>query len=199
MSEQKSDVPVNDYQTGGWKAHWILIVCSLLYMMNYVDRTVLTVVVQPMKVELGLSDSDVGLLLTVFTLSIALFSFPVAFLVDRWSRKKAITLMAFIWSAFTFTTGLARSFVGVLVPRMLVGVGEAGFSAGGTAMITAAYKPQKHGAVLGIFNVAISVGAALGTVVGGILSVKMGWRYPLLHLRHPGRHPGHLRAVPGGL
>ena len=186
MSEQKTGVPVNDYQTGGWKAHWILIVCSLLYMMNYVDRTVLTVVVQPMKVELGLSDSDVGLLLTVFTLSIALFSFPVAYLIDRWSRKKAISLMAVIWSAFTFVTGLAKNFVGVLIPRMLVGVGEAGFSAGGTAMITAAYKPQKHGAVLGIFNVAISVGAALGTVIGGILSVKMGWRYPFYIFAIPG-------------
>ena len=186
MSHEKPGEPANEYQTGGWKAHWILIVCSLLYMINYVDRTVLTVVVQPMKVELGLSDSDIGLLLTAFTLCIAIFSFPVAYLIDRWSRKKSIAVMAFIWSIFTYVTGLAKNFVGILIPRMLVGVGEAGFSAGGTAMITAAYKPQKHGMALGIFNVAISVGAALGTIIGGILSVKMGWRFPFFIFAVPG-------------
>ena len=186
MSANPKSTDDQNYQTGGWKAHWILIVCSLLYMINYVDRTVLTIVVQPMKIELGLSDSDIGLLLTAFTLSIAIFSFPVSYLVDRWSRKKSIAVMAFIWSIFTYVTGLAKNFVGILIPRMLVGVGEAGFSAGGTAMITAAYKPQKHGAVLGIFNIAISIGSALGTIIGGILSVKMGWRFPFFIFAIPG-------------
>jgi len=186
MSHEKPAIPTKEYQTGGWKAHWILIICSLLYMVNYMDRTVLTVVMQPMKTELGLNDADLGLMATVFTLSVAICSFPIAYLIDRWSRTKSIALMAFLWSGFTYLTGLAKNFVGVLIPRMFVGVGEAGFSAGGTALITAAYKHEKHGSMLAIFNIAISLGSALGMILGGMLSVKMGWRFPFLIFAIPG-------------
>jgi len=186
MSNKIPTQPVNVYQTGGWKAHWILIICTLLYAINYMDRTVLTIVMQPMKQELGLSDSDVGLAVTIFTLSIALFSMPVLYLVDRWSRKKMLFLMAVAWSIFTYITGMARNFIGVLLPRMLVGVGEAGFSGGGTAMITAAYAKEKHGMMLGIFNIGITIGSALGMIIGGIISVKFGWRYAFFIFAIPG-------------
>jgi MFS family permease len=186
MPNDKPTGPVEEYQTGGWKAHWILIVCTLLYAINYMDRTVLTVVMQPMKMDLGLSDSDVGLAVTIFTLSIAIFSIPILYMVDRWSRKKMLFLMAVAWSIFTFLTGLAKNFVGVLLPRMFVGVGEAGFSGGGTAMITAAYPREKHGSMLGIFNIGITIGSALGMIIGGIVSVKLGWRYAFFIFAIPG-------------
>jgi len=186
MPQNMGNQSEKSYQTGGWKAHWILVVCTLLYMVNYIDRAVLTVVLQPMKLDLGLTDSEVGLTVTVFTLSMAVFSFPVAYLVDRWSRKRAISIMAFIWSAFTLVTGLAKNFVGVLIPRAFVGTGEAGFTAGGVAMMTAAYPQEKHGRILGIFNVAIPLGTALGTVLGGMISVKMGWRSPFFIFAIPG-------------
>lgn len=99
-----------EYQTGGWKAHWILIICAFLYMINYMDRTVMTIVVHPMK--LVLSDADLGLLQTVFMVCLALFSFPVAYLADRWSRKKAIALMAILWSGAIFITSIGRNFIG---------------------------------------------------------------------------------------
>jgi MFS family permease len=186
MSQEKPATPVKEYQTGGWKAHWILIICTLLYAINYMDRTVLTVVMQPMKLDLGLSDSDIGLAVTIFTLSIALFSIPVLYVVDRWSRKKMLFLMAVAWSIFTYVTGLAKNFMGVLLPRMFVGVGEAGFSGGGTAMITAAYPKEKHGIMLGIFNVGITIGSALGMIIGGIVSVQFGWRYAFFIFAIPG-------------
>jgi MFS transporter, Spinster family, sphingosine-1-phosphate transporter len=186
MQEKKTSSPVNEYQTGGWKAHWILILCTLLYAINYMDRTVLTVIMQPMKLDLGLSDSDVGLAVTVFTLSVALFSIPILYMVDRWSRKKMLFLMAIAWSIFTFLTGLAKNFIGVLLPRMFVGVGEAGFSGGGTAMITAAYPKEKHGMMLGIFNIGITIGSALGMIIGGIISVQLGWRYAFFIFAIPG-------------
>lgn len=178
MSEETNKADTQNFQTGGWRAHWILIVCSLLYMVNYMDRTVLAVVLQPMKQEMGLSDAQLGILQTVFTLSIAFFSFPLAFMIDRWSRRKSIGLMAIVWSIFTVMTGLAKNFVGVILPRAMVGVGEAGFSAGGAAMITGAYPRAKHGWALGIFNLAIPLGAAIGMIFGGILSVNLGWRTP---------------------
>lgn len=186
MAQEEPSKPASEYQTGGWKAHWILIVCTLLYAINYMDRTVLTVVIQPMKLELGLSDSDIGLAVTVFTLSIAIFSMPILFFVDRWSRKKMLFLMAVAWSIFTYITGLAKNFIGVLLPRMFVGVGEAGFSGGGTAMITAAYPKEKHGITLGIFNTGITIGSALGMIIGGIVSVQFGWRYAFFIFAIPG-------------
>jgi MFS family permease len=111
---------------------------------------------------------------------------PILFFVDRWSRKKMLFLMAVAWSIFTYLTGLAKNFIGILLPRMFVGVGEAGFSGAGTAMITAAYPKNKHGMMLGIFNVGITVGSALGMIIGGIVSVQLGWRYAFFIFAIPG-------------
>ncbi|MFO7568202.1 MAG: MFS transporter [Smithellaceae bacterium] len=175
-----------EYKTGGWRAHYILIVCTLLYIVNYMDRQVFSVILEPMKLDLGLTDAQCGLASTVLIFGMAFFSFPISYLVDRWSRRKAIGLMAILWSAATFTTGLARSFAGVLFPRFFVGLGEAGFVPGGTALIAASYPKEKRGRALGIFNVAIPLGAAIGVIFGGLISVKYGWRAPFLFFAIPG-------------
>jgi MFS family permease len=176
-----------DYKTGGWRAHYILIICSLLYMVNYMDRQVLSAVLEPMKIDLGLSDTQAGSLHTVFLLSMAFFSVPVAYLVDRWSRRKSVALMAIFWSVFTYVTGLGRSFIGVLIPRFFVGMGESGFSSGGTAMLTAVYPPESRGKVMGVFSLVIPIGAALGTILGGYISKNYGgWRTPFYVFAVPG-------------
>ena len=175
------------FGSGGRHARMILIVCVLLYMVNYMDRQVLSVVLEPMKADLGLTDAQAGLLQSVFFLSMALLAFPISFFVDRWSRRKAVALMAIIWSGATYVTGLGKSFLGVLIPRIFVGTGEAGFSAGGTAWITAAYPPESRGRALGVFNVAIPLGAALGVMLGGYLSTNYGgWRTPFFVFAIPG-------------
>ena len=176
-----------DFKVGGGAAHRVLITCSLLYMVNYMDRQVLAVVMQPMKVALGLSDAQAGSLQTLFFLSMAAFSLPVAYLVDRWSRRKAVALMAIVWSSFTFITGLGKSYLGVLIPRMMVGVGESAFAAGGTAWITAMYPPGSRGRSMGVFNLVVPVGASLGFLLGGVISHRMGgWQYPFFVFAIPG-------------
>ena len=174
------------YKTSKGSSLYILIICTLLYMVNYMDRQVVAAVVEPMKAALNLNDGDIGVLGTVFLLSIALFSFPVAYLVDRWSRRKSIAIMAVLWSGFTFLTGKAWSFTTLLIPRALVGVGEAGFSSGGTAMVGAAYSTKKRGAVMGIFNMSIPLGVALGSILGGTLAKSGGWQAPFLVFAIPG-------------
>ncbi len=176
----------SELKTGGWRAHYVLIVCTLLYVINYMDRQVFSVILQPMKVELGLTDAQCGLASTLLIFGMAFFSFPIAYLVDRWSRRKAMSLMAVFWSAATFATGLARNFTGVLIPRFFVGLGEAGFVPGGTALIAASYPKAKRGWAMGVFNVAIPLGAAAGVILGGILSKNMGWRTPFLFFAVPG-------------
>ena len=185
MTEDKSHQP-GLYKTGGWSSHYILIICTLLYVINYIDRQVFSVVLQPMKVELGLTDTQCGLAQTIFILGMALFSFPVAYMVDRWSRNKTIGIMALLWSLFTFLTGFAKSFSTLIMPRSLVGVGESGFTAGGVAMVSAAYPPEKRARMLGIFNIGIPLGAAIGVIAGGAISAAMGWRWAFYIFAIPG-------------
>ena len=176
----------SELKTGGWRAHYVLIVCTLLYIINYMDRQVFSVILQPMKIDLGLTDAQCGLASTVLIFGMAFFSFPIAYLIDRWSRRKAIALMAVLWSIATFVTGLAKNFTGVLIPRFFVGLGEAGFVPGGTAMISASYPKERRGWAMGIFHIAIPLGAAVGVILGGIISVKYGWRTPFLFFAVPG-------------
>jgi len=185
MSEEKA-TQQGHYHAGGWSAHYILIICTLLYVINYIDRQVFSVVLQPMKIELGLTDTQCGLAQTIFILGMALCSFPVAYMVDRWSRNKTIGIMAILWSLFTFLTGFAKNFTSLIIPRSLVGVGESGFTAGGVAMVSAAYPPERRARMLGIFNIGIPLGAAIGVIAGGAISASMGWRWAFYIFAIPG-------------
>jgi len=182
--------PVNtqpqEYKPSSGSAMYILVICTLLYVINYIDRQVFSVVLQPMKVELGLTDTQCGLAQTIFILGMALCSFPVAYLIDRWSRNKTIGIMALLWSLFTFLTGFAKNFTSLVIPRSLVGVGESGFTAGGVAMVSAAYPPEKRARMLGIFNIGVPLGAAIGVIAGGAISAAMGWRWAFYIFAIPG-------------
>ena len=171
-----------NYQTGGWKAHWILIVCLSLYTLSYMDRVALTVVLQPMKLEMGWSDTQMGAIQTVYMLSYGLLAIPTAYLVDRWSRKKAIGVLALMLNAFSGLTGLAWNFVSVIIPRIFCGAGASGVVTGSIAMITAAYPRIRHGRAMGIFSMGIPLGIALGAIVGGVMAHRFGWRSPFLLL-----------------
>ncbi|MEI6609962.1 MAG: MFS transporter [Deltaproteobacteria bacterium] len=167
-------------------AWYIVIICSLLYTVNYMDRQVLSITTELIKKDLGLSDSQIGIIQTLFFLSMAFFSFPAAYLVDRWSRKKTISIMALVWSGFTFATGMGKSFLGILMPRLMVGVGEAGFTSGGTPLIGAAFPNKGRSLAMGIFNMAVPLGSALGFILGGAISVKYGWRMAFYIFTIPG-------------
>jgi len=112
-----------EFKVSGFQRTSILVVCFLLYMINFMDRQVLSAVLEPMKIDLGFTDTQAGILQTGFFLSMAILGIPASYLVDRWSRRKTMSLIAIIWSAFTYVTGLGRSFVGVLLPRIVVGIG----------------------------------------------------------------------------
>jgi MFS family permease len=175
-----------EYKAGGAGAGYILTITTLLFVVNYMDRQMVAAVVEPMKAALGLNDSDMGIIGTVFGISCAVFAFPISYLVDRWSRRKAIGIMALLWSLFTFLTGLGHNMVSILIPRSLVAVGETGFSAGGTAMIGAAYEKKSRGMAMGIFNMAVPIGIVLGSVLGGTLAKLWGWQAPFFFFAIPG-------------
>ncbi len=176
-----------DFKIGGPRATYVLIICSLLSAISYADWQVMSVVLQPMKVELGLSDSQIGIANTAYFLGIILCTLPIAHLIDVWSRKKMIALMAITWSLFTLATGFVGGFMALLFTRLGVGIGEAGFQPGGTALVAASYPDDKRGQKLGIFNVFITIGVIVGVVLGGYLSANHGgWRTPFIAFAIPG-------------
>ncbi len=183
MNIQQSD----NFIVGGRRAAYVLLICSLLRAISYADWQVMSVVMEPMKLDLGLSDAQAGLVSSAFFFGIIVFTLPVAHLVDVWSRAKMIGLMAIFWSTFTLATGFVGGLTSLVLMRLGVGVGEAGFGAGGTALVSASYPRKTQGQKLGIFNVFVTIGVILGVVAGGYLSANHGgWRTPFLVFGIPG-------------
>ncbi len=174
------------FEVGGKGASFVLWICSLLYMVNWMDRQVFAVVAAPMMKALNMTKTEVGWINNLFLLSIAFLGIPVSYLIDRWSRRKMICLMGLIWSLGTLLTGLGVGFFTVLISMMIVGFGEAGFGPGGTALIGASYPPEQRGHKLGIFNMFIAIGIMVGLLAGGFCTQSWGWRSPFFLFAIPG-------------
>lgn len=175
------------YETTKWQATSILIVMTILYIINYADRSILSVVLQQIKVSLLISDTELGIVQSVFSIGVGLFTIPIAWIVDRWSRRKSVGIMALLWSAATFATGLAWNFASLVVARAFVGLGEDGFSTSGSGWLSLAFKKEKRSIVTGIFGIGSVGGSALGLIVGGIIVAKTGmWQIPFYIFAVPG-------------
>jgi len=175
------------YQVTRGQAASVLIVMTVLYLINYADRSILSVVLQQIKVSLSISDGELGLIQSVFSIGLGLFTVPLAWLVDRWSRRKAIGIMALVWSVATFATGLARNVVGLVITRAFVGLGEDGFSTSGSGWLSLVYPKAKRGLITGIFGVGGVLGTATGLILGGIIVTRTGmWEMPFFIFAVPG-------------
>ena len=155
-------------------------------MFDYIDRTVIVSLFPFLKKEWGLTDTQCGLLVSAVYWSILIFSLPVSILIDRWSRKKCIGLMALFWGLATLACAFTRNFSQLFATRAAIGVGEAGYAPGGTAMISAAFAPQNRAKMLGIWNASIPLGSALGIVIGGFIAEHWGWRHAFGIVAIPG-------------
>ncbi|MCF8114655.1 MAG: MFS transporter, partial [Desulfotignum sp.] len=118
--------------------------------------------------------------------SILGFSFPVSILVDRWSRTKSISIMAVIWSMATLACAFTKTFPQLLVARTAIGIGEAGYAPGGTAMLSANFPMEKRAQILGLWNASIPLGSALGIGIGGFVAHHFGWRHAFGLVAFPG-------------
>jgi MFS transporter, Spinster family, sphingosine-1-phosphate transporter len=165
---------------------WILAILTGLNLFNYLDRFVLSAVLTPLQKELGLNDGQAGRLVTAFMLGYFLTSPVFGWLGDRWSRKWLIAAGIFVWSLGTVLTGFAATFAMMIAFRALVGLGEASYATISPSLISDSYPPEKRNNALTIFYVAIPVGAALGTILGGLIAAKWGWRHAFIWAGAPG-------------
>ena len=167
-------------------SYYVFILLFLLYMFDYIDRMVVVSLFPFLKTDWGLSDTQCGMLVSAVYWSIILFSFPVSIFIDRWSRKKSIGVMAVLWSIATVACAFTKNFTHLFAARTAIGVGEAGYAPGGTAMISALFPEKKRSIMVGIWNMAIPIGSAIGIALGGFIAVKYGWRHAFGVVALPG-------------
>jgi predicted MFS family arabinose efflux permease len=150
----------------------------LVYTFNFIDRQIVGILAVPIKADLGLSDTQLGLM---GGLAFALFytglGIPVAILADRFSRTWIISGALVIWSAMTAACGLANNFWQLFLARLGVGVGEAGGVAPAYSLISDMFPPSQRARALSIYSFGIPIGSALGIVFGGVIASMIDWRF----------------------
>jgi predicted MFS family arabinose efflux permease len=167
-------------------AYYAFALLFLLYMFDYIDRMVIVSLFPFLKRDWGLTDAQCGLLVSAVYWSILIFSLPVSVLIDRWSRKKSIGLMALFWGVASLGCAFTRNFSQLFSARTAIGIGEAGYAPGGTAMISAMFPQQSRARMLGIWNASIPLGSALGIALGGFIAEHFGWRHAFGIVAVPG-------------
>lgn len=156
---------------------YVLFILVVVYTFNFIDRLIIGILFVPMKEELGLTDSQLGLMSGLaFALFYTFLGIPIATLADRSSRTWIMTAALTVWSAMTAVCGLAQNFVQLFLARLGVGAGEAGGVAPAYSLIADYFPPEKRARALSIFAFGIPIGSATGIILGGILNDLLDWR-----------------------
>jgi MFS family permease len=167
-------------------SNYVFMLLFLLYMFDYIDRMVVTSMFTSIERDCGITHTQSGLLVSAVYWAIVILTFPISILVDRWSRTKTIGVMAILWSLATAICALTGNFVQLFMARMLIGVGEAGYAPGGSAMISGLYPLDKRARMMGLWNASIPLGSAIGVLLGGIIAAKLGWKHAFGIVAIPG-------------
>lgn len=165
---------------------YVFILLWLLYFFDYVDRMVVVSLFPFLKAEWGLTDAQCGALVSAVYWAIVLFSFPASIVIDRWSRRKTIGIMAVLWSLATAACAFTKNFSQLFAARTFIGIGEAGYAPGGTAMISALFPEKRRAFMVGLWNASIPIGMAAGIVIGGFIAAHWGWRHAFGIVALPG-------------
>src|SRR4051812_46144766 len=169
------------------RIRWPLALLTLVYVLNFVDRQLVGVLGQPMKTELGLSDRSLGLLSGVaFALFYTTLGLPVARIAERRSRVGVIAISLAIWSAMTALCGVARSVPQLVLARLGVGLGEAGYAPTAQSLIADLVPAERRATALSLFSLGIPAGMLIGAIAGGWLAQSLGWRMAFIALGLPG-------------
>jgi MFS family permease len=175
--------PAKDVTRASARA-WIVVgVLCFVYVLNFLDRQLLSILAKPIQDELHLSDSQLGRIGGLyFALFYCLISIPVGWLADNGNRVRILSIACTLWSAATVACGLSASYPQLVAARMAVGVGEAGGVPPSYAIISDYFPPGRRGTALGLFNLGPPIGQALGVAIGASIAVAYGWRHAFIVL-----------------
>ena len=165
----------------------VLTLLLSAYTFNFIDRTIVATIGQAIKVDLKLTDTQLGLLNGLsFAILYTILGVPIARLAERFNRVSIISLAMVVWSGFTMACGLAGSFATLLLLRVGVGVGEAGCSPPAHSLISDYFEPKRRASALSVYALGIPIGAMIGAALGGFLAKTFGWRIAFMVVGAPG-------------
>jgi predicted MFS family arabinose efflux permease len=166
---------------------YVLGVLTAVYVSNYVDRQILSILLQPIKVSFGLSDTQLGFLSGIsFAIFYATLGIPIAMWADRGNRRNIITFATSVFSVMTALCGFAQSFVQLALARIGVGIGEAGSSPPTHSIVADLYPPRERATAMAIFALGVNIGILIGFLVGGWMNEYFGWRAAFMVVGVPG-------------
>jgi len=168
------------------RAYYVLSLIFILYMFDYADRLVITSFLDSIKHDWHVSDTQLGMLTGIVNLFVAIFVLPMSILVDRWSRKKMIAIMAIFWSIASLACAFAVNYQQLLIFRAFTGLGEAAYASAAVALISKSFPRNNRAQHIGIYNAAAPLGAGLGIMIGGHIAASLGWRYSFGLVALPG-------------
>ena len=167
--------------------YYVLALLTFGYVFNFVDRQVMTILIEPIKMEFGASDTQMGLLSGLaFALFYATLGIPVARLADRWSRRNVLAISMTTWSAVTALCATATGFWHLLLLRIGVGIGEAGGTPPSQSLLADYFPPEKRAFAQGILATAPNIGILVGLFGGALIAEAYGWRSVFLVFGIPG-------------
>ncbi|MEH6606346.1 MAG: MFS transporter [Pseudomonadales bacterium] len=185
-SGEASAQTINPYTTRK-SAYITLVILTIVYSFNFIDRQLLAILQEPIKAELGLSDGQLGLLTGfAFAAFYVIAGIPIARWADRGNRRDIVALSLLVWSFMTAISGFAQNFVQLLLARIGVGIGEAGGSPPSHAIISDIFGPKQRASALGFYSMGVSIGILFGFLAGGWLNEFFGWRVAFMVVGIPG-------------
>ena len=186
MSEVSSK-PQSRITTAPWYRWYALGILVLVFTSSHVDRQIMGILLEPIKHDLGASDTQMGFLIGLtFALFYATLGMPIAMLADRGNRRNIIALAITIWSGMTAVCGFAQSFLQLVVARIGVGIGEAGSSPPSHSMISDMFPLKQRGTAMGIYAIGVNLGLLIAYLAGGWMSENWGWRTTFIVVGLPG-------------
>ena len=176
--------------------NYVLFILFLTYVLNFLDRQLMTILLEPIKAEFGASDTAMGFLTGfAFALFYATLGIPVARLADRWSRRNVIAISITVWSGMTALCGAASSFTQLALLRVGVGVGEAGGTPPSHSLIASYFPPEQRSTALSLHSTGTQFGILIGMLGGAIIADTLGWRMAFVVFGAPGLIVGLLLAL----
>jgi len=169
------------------RRYYVLALLTLIYALNFLDRTIFNVLIEPIKKEFALSDTSMGLLAGFgFVLFYSLLGIPIARIADRLNRRNIVALAFAFWSAMTLLCGMASSVTTLTLARIGVGIGESAGTPASQSMIADLFGKNERPRALGIYAVGTYLGIFLGYFIGGYINQHYGWRMAFFSAGLPG-------------
>ncbi|MEM7283173.1 MAG: MFS transporter [Pseudomonadota bacterium] len=181
-------------------ARYVLFVLIIVYIFNFIDRQIISILAEEIKADLGIGDAEIGFLYgTAFAIFYAVFGIPLGKLADVWNRKSLIAIGLSFWSLMTALSGFAKSYAGLAACRFGVGVGEASATPAAFSMLSDYFSPKVRATVLAIYASGIYLGAGIGLFLGGAIVESWHMWYPDAALAPLGLKPWQAAFLAVGL